>query len=116
MPSQWFTVIGLSTISLDMTNLRVQNVKHLDHHSGNDAQYVKQRWTEGMRMADIKTLLEIEMYNAEFECKAKHGCRNGADCYKCELLQHSCVKGYVADKLLEKFDISVKNGERKDNE
>ena len=66
-----------------------------------------------MGMADIKTLLETEMYKAEWECQTKHGCRNGADCYKCELLQHSCVKGYVAEKLLEKFDISLKDGERK---
>lgn len=63
-------------------------------------------------MADIMALLVIEMNNAEFACKIIHGCRNGEDCSKCELLQRFCVKGHVAEKLLEKFNISVKDGER----
>ena len=61
-------------------------------------------------MDDLKTRLEAAIYQAEYECKAKYGCRNGADCYKCELLKTSCVKGYVVDRLLERFNISAKEG------
>ena len=59
-------------------------------------------------MEDIQTLLEREMSAAEFECRRKYGCRIGIDCYKCELLKRSCVKSYVAEQLLKKFNISVK--------
>ena len=59
-------------------------------------------------MEDIQTLLEREMSAAEFECRRKYGCRIGIDCYKCELLKRSCVKSYVAERLLKKFNISVK--------
>ena len=59
-------------------------------------------------MEDIKTLLERGMSVAEFECRRKYGCRNGADCFKCELLKRSCVKSYIAEQLLKNFNISVK--------
>ena len=59
-------------------------------------------------MEDIQTLLEKEMYFAEVECRGKYRCRSGADCLKCELLKRSCVKSYVAEQLLKKFNISVK--------
>ena len=59
-------------------------------------------------MEDIQTLLEMEMSAAEVECRGKYGCRNGADCLKCELLKRSCVKSYVAERLLKKFNIFVK--------
>ena len=59
-------------------------------------------------MEDIQTLLEREMSVAEVECRRKYGCRNGADCFKCELLKRSCVKSYVAERLLKKFNISAK--------
>ena len=59
-------------------------------------------------MEDIQTLLETEMSVAEVECRGKYGCRSGADCYKCELLKRSCVKSYVAERLLKKFNISAK--------
>ena len=59
-------------------------------------------------MEDIKTLLEREMSAAEFECRRKYGCRIGIDCYKCELLKRSCVKSYIAEQLLKKFNISAK--------
>ena len=59
-------------------------------------------------MEDIQTLLEREMSVAEVECRRKYGCRNGADCFKCELLKRSCVKSYIAERLLKKFNISAK--------
>ena len=59
-------------------------------------------------MEDIQTLLEMEMSVAEFECRRKYGCRIGIDCYKCELLKRSCVKSYIAEQLLKKFNISAK--------
>ena len=59
-------------------------------------------------MEDIQTLLEREMSAAEFDCRRKYGCRIGIDCYKCELLKRSCVKSYVAERLLKKFNISAK--------
>lgn len=59
-------------------------------------------------MEDIQTLLEREMSAAEFECRRKYGCRIGIDCYKCELLKRSCVKSYIAEQLLKKFNISAK--------
>ena len=59
-------------------------------------------------MEDIQTLLEMEMSAAEFECRGKYGCRSGADCFKCELLKRSCVKSYIAEQLLKKFNISAK--------
>lgn len=59
-------------------------------------------------MEDIQTLLEREMSVAEVECRRKYGCRNGADCFKCELLKRSCVKSYVAEQLLKNFNISEK--------
>lgn len=59
-------------------------------------------------MEDIQTLLEREMSAAEFECRRKYGCRIGIDCYKCELLKRSCVKSYIAERLLKKFNISAK--------
>ena len=59
-------------------------------------------------MEDIQTLLEREMSVAEFECRRKYGCRIGIDCYKCELLKRSCVKSYIAEQLLKKFNISAK--------
>ena len=59
-------------------------------------------------MKDIQTLLEMEMYAAEIECRGKHGCRSGMDCLKCELLKRSCVKSYIAEQLLKKFNISAK--------
>ena len=59
-------------------------------------------------MEDIQTLLEKEMSAAEVECRRKYGCRSGADCYQCELLKRSCVKSYVAERLLKKFNISAK--------
>lgn len=59
-------------------------------------------------MEYIQSLLEMEMSVAEIECREKYGCRSGADCFKCELLKRSCVKSYVAERLLKKFNISVK--------
>lgn len=59
-------------------------------------------------MEDIQTLLETEMSVAEVECRRKYGCRSGADCYKCELLKRSCVKSYISEQLLKKFNISAK--------
>lgn len=59
-------------------------------------------------MEDIQTLLEMEMSVAEVECRRKYGCMNGSDCFKCELLKRSCVKSYVAEQLLKKFNISEK--------
>ena len=59
-------------------------------------------------MEDIQTLLEREMSVAEVECRRKYGCRNGADCFKCELLKRSCVKSYIAKQLLKNFNISEK--------
>ena len=59
-------------------------------------------------MEDIQTLIEREMSVAEVECRRKYGCRIGIDCYKCELLKRSCVKSYIAEQLLKKFNISAK--------
>ena len=59
-------------------------------------------------MEDIQILLERELYIAEVECRRKYGCRSGMDCSKCELLKRSCVKSYIAERLLKKFNISVK--------
>ena len=59
-------------------------------------------------MKDVQTLLEMEMSTAEIECRGKHGCLSSMDCFKCELLKRSCVKSYVAERLLKKFNISVK--------
>ena len=63
-------------------------------------------------MEDIQTLLEREMSAAEFECRRKYGCRIGIDCYKCELLKRSCVKSYIAEQLLKKFNISAKEEDK----
>lgn len=62
-------------------------------------------------MADL-TILESEiakaLFDADFYCRFEHGCRNGADCEKCELLAQGCTKTYIARYLMERFDIRFK--------
>lgn len=62
-------------------------------------------------MNEIREELVLAIHNAEFMCRFENGCRTGKDCYNCELLSRDCTKGYVADKLMEKFNISVKDGD-----
>lgn len=62
-------------------------------------------------MDDIRESLVLFMQNAKFMCGVEHGCKNGADCIECEMLRRDCTYGYIADRILERFNISEKGGE-----
>ena len=57
-------------------------------------------------MDDIRYDLLSAISEADFACRNENGCRNAADCGKCKFLKTGCIKGYIAGKLLEQFDIS----------
>ena len=63
-------------------------------------------------MADnLRESLLLTIHNAEFMCRVEHKCKNAVDCFGCDLFKKDCVKGYVADRLLERFNISEKGAD-----
>ena len=62
-------------------------------------------------MIDVRDELVLFIHNAEFMCKVEHRCKNRNDCVGCEMFNRDCTKGYIADRLMEKFNISLKDGE-----
>ena len=65
-------------------------------------------------MADIREELVLAIHNAEFMCRVEHGCKTEFDCYNCIMANHDCTKGYIADYLLEQFDIKLWDGDYDD--
>lgn len=57
-------------------------------------------------MNEIRYDLLSAISEADFKCRCENGCRNATDCGKCKFLKTGCIKGYIADKLLEQFSIS----------
>ena len=59
-------------------------------------------------MGNLEEKLANAMFTADSLCQFAHGCKNGADCKKCDLLALDCKRTYIARYLLDNFDIRLK--------
>ena len=84
----------------------------MDNYTATEQAY-KNGYEQGLKDAVKGSPVQEEelvdvIFSARLDCKAEHGCRNGADCFKCELLKEHCKNTYVARRILERYQVLEK--------